>query len=82
MKNSFCLFILLFSLISCNREKVPSDTKNFPTALKKGFEAHGSINKWQSYNSLYFDLVKKNKSETHLTNLSNRKAFIYLKMLH
>ena len=56
--------------------KIENKTANFPKTLVNVLEAHGGWEQWNHMNNLCFELDGKNGTETHTTDLKNRKAKI------
>ena len=57
-------------------ETIPTYNANMPESLKKGIEAIGGIDKWNSYGQLSFDL-KSSWSEDHqMIDLKNRNVLL------
>jgi len=55
--------LMMILLSGCNTptkqessEKPKKSERNFPEALKAAFEAHGGIEKWESFETLEFDV--------------------------
>lgn len=90
MQKLLTLIILSALFFGCqpkaNQEVSETPTNNsqsaenqYPELLQKALEAHGGIDKWNSYSSLQFDLhstLGSEKSETHLIDLKSRKVLI------
>lgn len=92
MKNLILIFcIAAFTFTSCqqpenkNNKSVeqPADEQNhiymseYPELLQKALEAHGGLDKWNSYVTLQYDKVSIDGSvENQLINLNNRKVLI------
>ena len=84
MKN-ILLSILIISVISCkqlkNKEKediqsTKVETKKYPEAISKVFEAHGGLDVWNDMKSLSFTMPKPDGNEITTVNLKNRKSRI------
>ncbi len=80
MKHFFGLLLLI--LVACSapkQEEQAAETapkRTFPPTLNKGFTAHGGIDKWDSFNTLKFDVVRDGGSEKQLVDLKSRKVRI------
>tara|TARA_A100000171_G_scaffold52998_1_gene75239 strand:- start:10121 stop:10933 length:813 start_codon:yes stop_codon:yes gene_type:complete len=56
--------------------EVETNTPNYPANLKNVFEAHGGWDTWNKMNNLCFEMDGRGGTETHTTDLKNRKAKI------
>ena len=89
MKN-IALILLVIVSISCQQNSKQENTTpainqveetktEYPELLQKALEAHGGIDKWNSFNSLQYQLrttLGEEKTETQLIDLKNRKVLI------
>lgn len=80
MKN-LVLFFLIALLCSCNESPksatvaAPPSTKNiidYPEALDKVFANHGTLEKWNSMNSMSYEIVKEGGNEKQIIDLKSR----------
>lgn len=76
--------LLLITLFSCSemnsnseeKQNAPKEQRLFPAALKAGFNAHGTIELWDKFNSLTFEFVKGEVIEKQQVDLKSRKVRI------
>ncbi|WP_147677931.1 DUF6503 family protein [Algibacter pacificus] len=57
-------------------EKQVANTKSYPEALVKVFDAHGGLDLWNSMQSLTYTQPKETGNDVTITNLKNRKILI------
>ena len=79
MKNIFYALIAISMFVSCNEapsaEKTAEMTKpaiDYPDALDKVFDHHGTLAKWQKMKSLSYEIVKEGGNETQMIDLHTR----------
>lgn len=79
------LLLLVFITLSCNssndrqtNDEIGSNKNSYPELLSKALEAHGGLEKWNSFGTLSFDQINdlEYKNEHHIINLRNRNALI------
>lgn len=88
MKHILFLLITL-SVLSCKNEtktpvaeqaktteKQAENTKKYPEALVKVFDAHGGLETWNSMQSLTYTQPKEKGNDVTITNLKNRKILV------
>lgn len=76
-----CLILGVFSLWHCQRSQQSSPPKPqeaelqspYPPALQEVFEAHGGLEKWRTFRSLYFEIEKEEGLEKHHVHLHDRR---------
>ena len=84
MKNIFKTSILIIAAAtwSCSSQKSESPEQilaqepRWPAILDEAFAAHGGIEKWQSFETLEYDVPKEDGPEHHVIDLKNRKVLI------
>ncbi len=86
MRFSICIFLSIILLASCKNdasqnETVPNDSTikaqiNYPDALTKIFDAHGSLAKWKEMKSLSYEIVKEGGNEKQVIDLVSRNERI------
>jgi Family of unknown function (DUF6503) len=92
MKNLVLFLVIITALIACKNDtkkeeplvidetvevsEIESTRPNHPAVLKNIFEAHGDWDTWTKMNNLCFEFDGKDGTETHTTDLRNRKAKI------
>lgn len=62
-----------------NEESTTEETLpkvEIPQALADGLKAIGGLDRWNEMHFLQYDITRRGKTETHLTNLKNRKILI------
>jgi len=77
---SLFLALVLGILISCSNTKKenPDLYASFPLSYSKLLQAHGGLEKWNSFNTLEFDLINPEDSsqEHHIIDLKVRKCIV------
>jgi hypothetical protein len=75
---SISLLILIGILASCNSVKKENVYANYPAGFTKLLQAHGGLEKWNSFNTLEFDLFNPEDSsqEHHVIDLKQRKDMV------
>ncbi|WP_432410752.1 DUF6503 family protein [Rasiella sp. SM2506] len=90
MKKLILLLVATSALLACKDDKKEEDplvindtveiseieTPNYPPALAAVFKAHGGWDTWNNMNNLCFEVDSKGGTETHTTDLKNRKTKI------
>jgi len=62
--------------LSKTTEKQVENTKHYPEALMKVFDAHGGLDVWNSMQMLTYTQPKKTGNDVTITNLKNRKILV------
>ncbi|PWH83125.1 hypothetical protein DIS18_00805 [Algibacter marinivivus] len=85
MKKSL-LIVLAISIFACKNKTAPTvdyseetldvTTSIYPENITGIFDAHGSLDKWNTMKSLEFTMKKPNGDEITTTHLKNRKSLI------
>lgn len=74
--------ILVLAMSACSTPKEPVNetavppVSPWPTILDQAFEAHGGLEKWQSFETMEYDVPKEKGPEHHTIDLKNRKVLI------
>jgi len=75
--------IMLIVVISCgeshdrtSKPHTSNETTNFPSSFAKGLNAHGGLDKWNSYRGLKFSVVHKQDTTRHTIDLGTRDELI------
>lgn len=92
MKKLLILLVATSALIACKDDtkkedplvihdtvevsEIEAKMPKYPAAITAVFKAHGGWNTWNKMNNLCFELEGKNGTETHTTDLRNRKTKI------
>lgn len=85
MKYLFLLLITIMIIVACKEsphsqiEILPEQVKEYPSIIKKMFNAHGGLDKWESYQSISFQVMSDMngiKEEVHTIDLVSRKILI------
>jgi hypothetical protein len=61
---------------SYQNEELNVTTSIYPEGITKVFDAHGGIDRWNTMQSLYFEIVKDGQNEKTTTALKSRKSLI------
>ena len=81
MKNILLSFFLLSILVGCNQAPTADKTQtaevtkpaiDYPEALDKVFDHHGTLAQWQKMKSMSYEIVKEAGNETQMINLQTR----------
>lgn len=92
MKKTLILIVAIISIVACKNDvksedtvvihdtvevsEIENTTPTYPEALAAIFEAHGGIDTWTTMNNLCYQMEGRSGTETHTTDLKNRKAKI------
>ena len=85
MKRIIPFVLISLFMISCkkdtktvdyNKENLDVTTSIYPENVSKIFEAHGGIDAWNSFESIYFEIKKPTVNEKHTIALKSRKSII------
>jgi hypothetical protein len=85
MKKTLLLAILSLALFNCKQEAKPKDYKGealdvttsvYPEHVSKIFDAHGGIDRWNTFNKLYFEIENEGANEKTTVALKNRASLI------
>ncbi|RLD28715.1 MAG: hypothetical protein DRI75_05825 [Bacteroidetes bacterium] len=85
MKNTTLLFLTILVFFSCKQDTKTTDYKNetldvttsiYPENISKIFDAHGTLDVWNTMQSLVFTMPKPDGDEITTTNLKSRESLI------
>jgi len=90
MQKLSTLFVIVFLIIGCQSQPIEENTETtttenetpttqYPALLQKALDAHGGLDKWNSFKSLKYDLgttLGEEKTENQLIDLKSRKVLI------
>jgi len=85
MKKVALIVFVLSIVLSCKKEQKSTDYKEealnvttsiYPENVTKIFEAHGGIDVWNTFNSMYYEIEKETINEKHTVALKSRKSII------
>jgi hypothetical protein len=83
MKRNTIFLLALATLVSCRyapknedqaEEPIRTTTKTYPEHIAKVFKAHGGIDAWNGFESLYFEIEKPEGNEEYQVALKSRKS--------
>ena len=89
MKKNYLLVLCLVTILSCKDSKVVDakpkkeltvNTQSYPEHISKIFDAHGSIEKWNAIEGMYYEIEKETANDIYDIALKSRKSLI--KMAH
>ena len=85
MKKAALLLLTIILLTSCKQENKTKDyseeslvvnTSIYPDNISKIFDAHGGIDKWNTFEGMYYEIEKPTINEKHTIALKSRKSII------
>jgi hypothetical protein len=85
MKKTLLLALLSLALFNCKQDTKPADIKedvsvvappSYPKDIAKVFDAHGGMERWNNFNSLYFEIESEGVNEKTTVALKNRASLI------
>lgn len=85
MKKILLLATLSLALFNCKQETKPKEsnpetldvtTSTYPEHVSRIFDAHGGIDRWNTFNKLYFEIEKEGVNEKTTVALKNRASLI------
>ena len=85
MKNTTLILLSITLLFSCKQENKAEDyseeslditTSIYPENINKIFEAHGGIDKWNTFEGMYYEIEKPTINEKYTVALKSRKSII------
>jgi hypothetical protein len=85
MKNTVLLLLITTLFFSCKQDTKTTDYKNetldvttsiYPENISKIFDAHGTLDAWNTMQSLVFTMPKPDGNEVTTTNLKSRESLI------
>ncbi len=85
MKNTALLLMTIVLFFSCKQDTKTNDYKSetldvstsiYPENISKIFEAHGSLDSWNTMQSLVFTMPKSDGDEITTTNLKSRESLV------
>lgn len=80
MKNIILILLSISLMFACKQatndsvqvESVTQESIDYPDALDKVFDNHGSVDKWKAMKAMTFEIVKEGGNEKTITDLYNR----------
>jgi len=85
MKKTLLLAVLSLALFNCKQETKSNNYKDetldvttsiYPEHISKIFDAHGGVDRWNTFNKLYFEIEKEGVNEKTTVALKNRESLI------